>query len=461
VNQTSAVGGLHCPEMRILPVVSPAGVTRLPLVATFGYLVATFAIFLVWPINWPIYYVSDWLGLIAYVTLCFAVMGAAMYWGSAGATRLTAPLPRLNLLLAAGAIAAAVLLVPSTYSYTGRGPWEVIDALRDQGAAYHQFQLQLYATEGQRIYIVALRALAAPLTFAVLPLGIIHWRTMGPAGRCALIVAVLASAIFSIMRGTDKEFADLFIVGCAAAFVAYGRNRVQHVSGSEGIWRLWRPALIAVVFIYLAQGLSIDRKGERNGGYENGKLVCANDSTICADLENKWISWLPLPQRFGVTSFVLSTTSGYFGLELALHKPFESSYGLGHSPAVLSIYEALTGDKTPHLRTYTYRNGGDAWSEDYYWSTLVTWIANDVGFVGALPVLALISYLWALWWREAAAGMSDPAAVLFSLMTMTMFYFPANNEVFASYEGYTVLSVWIAVWLWHRRSKTVSALVTA
>ncbi|HEX3422628.1 MAG TPA: hypothetical protein VHS33_04400 [Sphingomicrobium sp.] len=460
MNQKSAVGAPQFSDLRILPVVSPEGVSRVPLIVVFSYLIATFAIFLVWPINWPIYYLRDWLGLIGYVLLCFAVIAAAMYWGSAGATRLTAPLPHLNLLLWAGTAAAALLLVPSSFSYTGRGPWEVLDALRDQGAAYHQFQLQLYATEGQRIAIVGLRAVAAPVTFAVLPLGIIHWRTIGLSGRSAVIIAVLVSAVFSIMRGTDKEFADLFIVGCAGAFVAFGRNRMLGTRGPGMALGIWRPVLAALVFVYLAQGLSIDRKSERNGGYANATLVCANDSTICADLDDAWISWLPLPQRFGVTSFILSTTSGYFGLELALKKPFESAYGLGHSPAVLSIYEALTGDPTPHQRTYTYRNGDDQWSEDYYWSTLMTWIANDVGFVGALPVLGLIAYLWALWWREAAAGMSDPAAILFTLSTMMMFYFPANNEVLASYDGYTILSVWVVVWLWHRRAKAVSALAS-
>jgi hypothetical protein len=361
-------------------------------------------------------------------------------------------------LLALGALCAAALLVPSSLSYTGRGPWEVMDALRDQGAAYHQFQLQLYATEGERIIIVALRALTAPLTFAVLPLGIIHWRRIGIFGRGAVIITVLVSSIFSIMRGTDKEFADLFIVGSAAAFVAYGRNRAREAAPVQGVRRFWRPLLIAVVFVYLAQGLSIDRKGERNGGYASATIVCANDSMICADLDNAWISWLPLPQRFGVTSFILSTTSGYFGLHLALSKPFETAYGLGHSPAALSVYELITNDPTPHFRTYTYRNGDDHWSEDYYWSTLVTWIANDVGFIGALPVLGLIAYLWGRWWREATAGMSDPAAILFALSTMVMFYFPANNEVLASYEGYTILAVWLGVWLWHRHSRAVSAL---
>ena len=135
--------------------------------------------------------------------------------------------------------------------------------------------------------------------------------------------------------------------------------------------------------------------------------------------------------------FILSTCSGYYGLELAMEKPFDTSFGLGHSPASLSVYEALTGDSSLHQRTYTYRNGADGWSEDYYWSTLIAWIANDVGFAGAVFVLALIAFMWGKWWREAAAGMSDPAAVLFALSTTMIFYFPANDQVLASYDPAT------------------------
>jgi hypothetical protein len=113
VNQTHAVPAPEWTEARILPVVAPAGVTRLPLFIVFGYLVSTFVLFLIWPINWPIYYVSDWLRLIGYVGLCFAVISAAMFWGSSGATRLAAPLSHLTLLLVAGAAAAVLLLVPS------------------------------------------------------------------------------------------------------------------------------------------------------------------------------------------------------------------------------------------------------------------------------------------------------------------------------------------------------------
>ncbi len=446
---------------RVVPVVTPAGLTRVPLMLVFGYVVATFVLFLVWPINWPIYAAADWARLIGYVSLCLAVLWSAATMGSRGPTRVTAPLPWLKILLPAGAIAAALLLVPSCLAYTDRGPWDVMDALSDQGGAYRRFQQVLAATTGQRNVMVALRALSAPAVYAVLPLGIIHWRRIGWIGRASLGVVVACSVIFSIMRGTDKEIADLFVIGAAAGFVALGRSLAAGERTGDLVRRYWKPVLLALVFLYVAQGLFTDRKEGRLGSYASRTAVCVNDSRICADLDNPAIAWLPLRQRFGLTVFIVSTSSGYYGLDLAMEKPFEPAWGVGHSPAALSAYEAATGDRTPHLGTYTWRNGSDHWPEENYWSTLITWIANDVGFVGAVPVLALIGFLWGWWWREAAAGMSDPAAVLFALATTMIFYLPANNQVLGSFDGYTTLAAWLVVWLVHRARATLSALLPA
>jgi hypothetical protein len=462
VTQIEALAAPRLAALRTLPVVTPAGSTRLPLILVFGYVVTTFLLFLIWPINWPIYHAEEWARLIAYVALCLVVIGGTAYAGSTGATRVTAPLPFLKALLGLGAIAGGLLLIPTSYAYTGHPPWEALDSLRDQAMAYRRLQAQLWATAGQRNTVVILRALLAPLTYAVLPLGVLHWRTIGVSGRIAVAITALSTIIFSIMRGTDKEIADLFIGGVSAAFVSYGRARALGHQGLDLVKRHWRWALVAIVFVYFAQGLFTERKDERLGrNFVSRTAICANDSHICANLDNPWISWLPLRQRFGLTFFILSTCSGYYGLDLALEKPFDSSFGVGHSPASLSVYEAITGDTGPHLRTYTYRNGEDHWSEEFYWSTLVTWIANDVGFPGAVVVLGAIGWLWGKWWREAAAGMSDPAAVLFTLTTTLMFYFPANNQVLASYDGYLVLAVWTAIWLWHRARQRLSATVTA
>jgi hypothetical protein len=452
---------MHASALRILPVVSPAGVTRLPLWIVFGYVVATFLLFLGWPIDWPIYTFANWVRLVAYVTLCLAVVGGAAHRGAAGPTRVVTPLPYLPVLLPLGALAAALLLIPSSVVYTGLHPWELLEALKDQGAAYRRTQQQLFLTSGERDNIVAVRTLIAPLTYAILPLGIIRWRAIGWIGRASVAVIVSTAIIFSILRGTDKELADLFVVGIAAAFVSIGRAIAVGRGGSELVRRSWKLAAIAILFLIFAQSLFTDRKQQRIGGFVSRTSVCANNSRICADLDNPLIAWLPARQRFGLTVFILSTCSGYYGLELAMEKPFDTSFGLGHSPATLSVYEAITGDTTLHKRTYTYRNGADGWSEENYWSTLIAWIANDVGFLGAVFVLALIGFMWGKWWREAAAGMSDPAAVLFALSTTMIFYLPANDQVLASYEGYTIFVVWLAIWLWHRSRRALSGMVAA
>jgi len=445
-----------------LPVTTPAGLPRLPLILVIGYIAATFVLFLAWPVNWPIYRADDWARLIGYVALCVLTIGGTAWTGSSGPTRVTAPLPFLTPLLVFGAIAALLLLTPSSYAYTGRPPWQVLDALRDQGAAYKRLQTQLNTTAGQHIGIALLHAAFAPLIYAVLPLGILRWRTIGWAGRAALPVTAACSVVFSLMRGTDKEIADLFVIGVSAAFVSYGRHWALGHRGGALMRRYWRWALVAVVFVFVAQGLYTERKDDRlNAGRTARTAVCANATNICANLDNPWIAWLPQRQRFGLTLFILSTCSGYYGLELAMEKPFEPSFGVGHSPMALEAYEAITKDVTPHRRTYTYRNGENGWSEEYYWSTLVTWIANDVGFPGAVLVLGVIGYLWGMWWREAAAGMSDPAAVLFAMTTSIMFYFPANNQLFLTPDGYLECAAWIAVWLWHRHRQTLSAVVTA
>jgi hypothetical protein len=443
---------------RLFPFVATGKLTRAPLHFVMGYVVITFVLFLAWPIDWPIYGGWDWAMLTLYVGLCFIALFAAAMIGSGGQAQLAAPLPAVPLLLVGGAVAAALLLVPSCLAYTGRGPWDLLDALRNQGEAYHRLQLQLYFGESrERALIVATRFLAGPLIYAVLPLGIVHWRRIGWTGRGAMAVSVVCSVVFSIMRGTDKEIADLFVIGFAALMVSFGRARTLSGANARIGRRYWIPALIGLALLFFAQGLFTERKEDRLKGYENKAVVCANVSRICADLDNRAIAWLPLPERFGLSEFILSTTSGWFGLHLAMQKPFESSLGVGHSPAALSVYEALTGDEGPHKSTYTYRNGDDQWPEESYWSTLIAWIANDVGFAGAVGVLALVGFAWGLWWREAAAGMSDPAAVLFVQATTMVFYLPANNQVFAAYEGYSIFFMWLGVWWWHRSRRRLYA----
>jgi hypothetical protein len=426
------------------------GFRRAPLIAALSYIGVTFLLFLLWPINWPIYGTGRWVSLIAYVLLCLGIITLGYMLGSRPGNTQVTPFRSVNAVIVLGAFASIALLAPLSQTYTGRWPWEVFTALDDQGEAYRQLQAQLDATTGQRGPVALVRALLAPMTFAVIPLGILHWATLSFAKRGLVLATVLCAVIFSILRGTDREFADLFIVGGSALLISAGRYLNLRKQLGALIKRFWKPALLAVVFLAAASSLFTERKSARLGGYEDRLAVCANNSRICADVDAPGIAWLPLSQRFGLSFFILSSASGFYGLQIAMEKEFEPTYGIGHSPATLALYEMITADQTVRMRTFNYRNGNEGWVEENYWSTLITWIANDVGFPGAVLVLGLIAFLWGRSWRDAVDGRNDAAAIIFCQMMTLMIYLPANNQVFGIYDGYTVFLSWLAVWLLNR-----------
>jgi hypothetical protein len=130
-----------------------------------------------------------------------------------------------------------------------------------------------------------------------------------------------------------------------------------------------------------------------------------------------------------------------------MEQDFQSSWGLGHSPAVTALYETVTGDKKLGQSTYTARNALAGWEPEYFWSTMILWFANDFGFIGVLPLLAFFGFLWGRSWRDATIGQSDPAAIIFCLLMVMMVYLPANNQVFGSFDGYFILLFWTVAWL--------------
>ena len=434
-------------------------VRLLPMALIQIYLAILFLLFLVWPINWQIFHAADWAWLSLYVISCYVLLAVGYLLATGRVRRVAQPLKRIDWIIISGAVISFALMFPISQVYTGRWPWEVIAVAGEQGEAYRNLQETLDETTGQRGVIAAIRALFAPLTFAVVPLGLIYWDKLTWFQRGFVGLAIVVTIVISLLRGTDREFADLVIVGTGAMLVALGRAKMA--SGQPLSYfakKYWVILAGGFLFVAVAAQLFSDRKSERLGGVDNRITACVNTSNICADIDAPLISWMPLQARFASSLFILSSSSGFYGLQIAMEKDFQPSYGVGHSPATLSVYELITGDDQLKRRTYTYRNGFEGWSELNYWSTLMVWIANDVGFGGALIVILAIGYLFGATWRSATLGRSDAAAVLFCALMITMFYLTANNQLLGSYDGYFIFVAWLIIWLREKRHTVFSRM---
>lgn len=423
---------------------------NLPSIIGVFYIAATFTLFIFGPIDYP---VGNYIAISAYIFLFLAILYIGFRFGSIQVAR-ESSLRNIRAIFFLGAISSIIILIPSTYYYTGKMPWEFMSAIEDQRSAYSSLSSQLAATEGQRGPIVILRAIVMPLVWAVIPLGVIYWSRLGWIYRGLLFSTVLCGLIFSALRGTDREIADLLIISGGAYAVAAGRKRLEGLRSGQArfpapgfLARRWRVTIIGILALAVSGSVFVERKEDR---MVTVKAFCFLNSGACADYTHPLVVGMNDSGRFATSMSVAYMTNGYYGLSLALEKPFLSTWGIGHSPALVRIYGVLSGDQTVATRTFNYRNLDDGWPQEYFWSTMLTSVANDTGFPGALLIMGLFAWLWGRSWIDAVVARNDSAAIVFCIATYSVIYFPANLQILQTLEGYSTVAFWIVAWLCFR-----------
>jgi hypothetical protein len=432
-------------------------IQNLPIRLVLFYVAATVFAFVFGPFDWPI---DNWTTLFGFLA---ATMFALWLGFRRAAARTAAGTSFVGWrrVIWLGAPASLIILFVAAPVYTGRTPWEVLDALRDQGAAYRSLQDQLELTAGSRGPIALARILTWPLVFAVFPLGLLHWAEMTTRLRLLMLATIGSIAVSSILRGTDREIADMVAVGGATGLVVLARKIVHDGITLRSVLRRYSVAIvISLVVLGVAVSLFAQRKVER---YQDVNALClaGNDNTpneLCADLEHPWFSLLDERAGFTAAMSMAYFTQGYFGLALALSlDDFRSTWGLGNAPFAMAAYTRWTGDEDLYKRSYTYRLREIGWSDEHRWSTMFPWIANDISFTMVPILMLLIGGLFGGSWRDAVFARNDCGVVVFTILMLMMAYLPANSQITLVPDHLFALIVWIFIWRYTRRLHAVQS----
>ena len=426
-------------------------IQRLPIHLVLCYVAATVFVFVFGPFDWPI---DNWATLFGFL----AVTMLALWLGFRRAVARTAAGTSFGgwrHVIVFGATASVIILFVAAPIYTGRMPWQVLDALRDPYSAYRGLQDQLELTAGTRGPIALARILTWPLVFAALPLGILHWAKMGVLLRVLMLVTVGAIVVSSILRGTDREIADLIAVAGGAGLVLCARRMVHDGLTLRALLRRYLAVIVAgMVVLGVAVSLFAQRKEER---YIYTTAICLDrddnvPGEICADFDHPWFSLLDERQRFTASMAAGYFTQGYYGLALALGMDeFNSTWGLGNVPFAMTAYVNWTGDEELYKRSYTYRLREHRWSDQHHFATMFTWIANDISFPLVPVLMLLIGAMFGAAWRDAVFGRNDCAVVVFTIFLIMMGYLPANSQITLVPDHLFALLAWIYVWRRTRR----------
>ena len=429
--------------------------TFAPLLLMVGYLLTTYAVFLFGPLDWVI---GNPLQLHGYAALGLLFLVSGYFVGvKRPLAQHSYPFPWRRFFWI-GCTASIVLVAPSTLAYTGKWPWQAFNAVGCQSSAYLETLEMLRYDVPARKIVSLLRGLASPFIYAVIPLAILHYRELRHRDWLLLSLHVLGLISFSLLRGTDKETADLVIMLFAVGLLLFHgafisrRLPLRHFAvfcaivgcigfASFSLFLERKEARMSVQCVDC--GCDVEKKEGKLNSMPRSVQSMLPQSSL-ANAKRPGIH-ADSKAEFYASMVALYLGNGYYGLSLALKQPFTSCYGLGHSYLASHYVGRFV---SPYFETCSYIDKIDAagWSKYYFWATALTWIANDVGFSGALLVLLVFAFGLAVSWRVAITGQTV-AFLVFAQLLLGIFYLPANNQLFISPDSYATLLFWLGYWL--------------
>ncbi|AGK56311.1 hypothetical protein HYPDE_23123 [Hyphomicrobium denitrificans 1NES1] len=453
-----------------------------PLLLVVGYIALTYGLFLFGPVEWN---VPNIWRVSYFMAVCVAMLTAGYAFGLRHVREELRSIPWRPFFWI-GTIASGALLFPSAWIYMSKWPWDAVQLARCQNIAYMDMINNIRDdVTGYRYLYVIVRALFAPFAFCVLPLTVLHWSQMRWREYGLLAVYLLSALCMSLLRGTDKEIADIVIVLLATVPIVAFRVLI---SRDLPLSRLVGLLLATVLIIGAGAYLFAERREARifrslptvaqsqkadNCRAGDWRCMCEAESSLrhadarspvkppqeictanCVKNSEQALSERPLseqalpakPKEGGFLAYMATSylSQGYYGMALAMTQDFSSTYGLGHSPLLLYYSRHFLGEDFAN-RAYVNKIA-DRWDPKGKWSTAMTWWANDVSFYGVPFVFALLGMLTACCWREATEQQRDAAAILFVLCMFLFFYLPANNQLFMTADSGMIVLFWLVLW---------------
>lgn len=353
----------------------------------------------------------------------------------------------INNLLMMSLVLNLVLILPTSAFRSGSVLPNIARGLADPGAVYFASN----AARAQASLIEYARILSGPFLFLLLPLTIFYWPRIRWSVR---ILSLMNTSIYLgiyVAIGTNKALAD-FILILPAMVVASCYAGITRISRRQFIIFLFIGVALFLLFISFFTSGQISRLG--------GEAAIAKSlpGGITADTNNFMVRDLKNKQELSVISLVSYLTQGYYGLSLALDEPFLPMFGIGNSMFLYLNAVKISGDETIRDMPYPVRvYKHQPWNPYGNWFSIYPWIASDVSFPGTLFVVFLIGRLFAMAWLDTLKGENPFAVAMLAILTIMLFYFPANNQVLQNGEALFGFYGLLAFWLFTRRRRVHKA----
>jgi hypothetical protein len=284
----------------------------------------------------------------------------------------------------------------------------------------------------------------SPFLWPVIPLSLLFFNKLSVINKILLFLTLFFECARWIAIGTNKGIIDVVLIIASVLLIKHLQNkfRSNEITQTRSIKPIGTYILIIILF-FIGLFYFINTIGSRVA--DNWVSISNALGGVQINFESPLMKITPeflKPAMIFITSYL---TQGYYGLSLAIGKPFIPMFGVGNSTFLMEIIKRLFNID---LFQYTYqaRIAYLGWDPSGNWHSFYLWVANDVHFLGTLVIMFLLGkYFGALCYHSISK--KDPvASVLLCMMFILFFYLPLNNQVFSNPP--TFMAFWVLSLFW-------------
>lgn len=310
------------------------------------------------------------------------------------------------------------------------------------GETYIQGYEEYERNSGNYSISFILYSLTLPFTFIAFVLGFYYFSKLDISRR-AIIVALTLTSLFYYVIGTgkQKQVGDILIYIFVIAALKYA------IKGKKlPINLIFNAVIIGILglfsFIYVlgsrysALGVDIINVNQR----VLNRTYIDTDHPIFLIFGDDY--------GLGLSFFSGYLSQGYYGLGLALETEWNWTYFQSFSYSLSVIANRFFGLEWQWPNSLLYQVGlTTGWGETK-WHTVFTHFATDFTFPGTVVLFGFFSFAYARCWLKAIKYKNPFAILLFTLMTMGVFFMPANNQLMHSPGALFTLCIIVFLYLY-------------
>lgn len=292
------------------------------------------------------------------------------------------------------------------------------------GEAYHSAYEGYERNSGNYSLFFLLYSFSLPFTFIASVWGMFYFSSLNNRLRILTAILVLGGLLFYVVgTGKQKQVGDVAIYLISIAAIKYG------IRGRSLSFKLVGQTLAGGV---AATALFIAVLGQRYAALNIGAFNINErvHPRMNFDIEHPIFEIFGMNYGFGLSVFSTYLSQGYYGLSLALNTDWSWTRLSGFSYSLSVILNRFLGFEWEWPNTLVYRVGATTGWGESKWHTVFPYFASDLTWLGTIILFGFFAYIYARSWLFSVRVKNPYAILMFTLLTMGLFFMPANNQMF-------------------------------